>query len=180
MNELKEYDNKSLSDYKKKHFEHDRRKYGLSNLQPSDLKDLEQELNLTCAELLSSQTYLKANNVYQYCRTAYQNAVRRFSGDFIRNSEINYMEHKDLSNFINSHSWDNEVDRAPYWKWDILQGLTEIEQDILVLKVNDFRYEEIKRLIKYSGTLSGLRNVYERAKKKVLAIHPLLAQKLGL
>jgi hypothetical protein len=115
--------------------------------------------------------------VQNYLRVAYQNAVIQFARNFIRNSKMKYMDHTELCDFLNSHTWDDEVNRAFYWNWDSLQGLTKIEQDVMVLKANGYYHEEIKRLTKYQGTLSGLRNIYERARKKVLAKYPLSGPK---
>ncbi len=173
------YENKSLLYYKTKYFYRDKIRYGLTNLQPADQEDLEQELNLTCVKLLHYGTYLQATNVQNYLRTAYQNAVRRFAKNFIRNSIMKCMDHKDLCDYLNIHSWDDPVNRAFYWDWDSLQGLTDMEQAVMTLKANGYYHEEIKRLTKYQGTLSGLRNVYERARKKVLAKYQLTGPEQG-
>jgi hypothetical protein len=172
-----EYDNKSLKDYKAKHFHYDKVKYGLTNLQQSDSDDLEQELGVTCVKLVHYGTYLQATNVQNYLIAAYRTTVKNFARNFIRNSKMDYMDHKELCDFLNSHNWDSEENRAFYWDWDSLQGLTEMEQSVMALKANGFFHEEIKKITKYNGTLSGLRNVYERARKKVLAKYQLLAQK---
>ncbi len=179
MNATKEYDNKSLKDYKANFFWRDRIRYGLAHLQPADLEDLGQELNLTCVKLLHYGTYLQATNVRNYLRAAYQNAVRRFAKNFIRNSKMKCMDHKELCDFLNSHAWDDDVNRAFYWDWDSLQGLTPMEQAVMTLKANGYYHEEIKRLTKYQGTVSGLRNIYERARKKVLAKYPLAGPEQG-
>lgn len=89
---------------------------------------------------------------------------------------MNYMELSELCVFLNKHNWDTEIDRAFYWDWNSLQGLTEMEQSVMILKANGFLHEEIKRITKYSGTLSGLRNIYERSRKKVLAKLALLGR----
>ena len=167
MNEIIIYNNKSLNDYKSKHFYYDRRKCGLLNLQHSDLDDLQQELNLTCAELLNSQTHLKASNIKQYCRTAYENAVKRYAKQYIKNSKIKYMNLEQLLD-MPEHliHYDNEPDRDPYWKYPLLQGLTDIEQDVLFLKSDNYSYEEIERLINYEDSIAGLYKICSRARKK--------------
>lgn len=174
---ITDYDNKSLKDYKAKHFYYDKIKYGLANLQQSDSDNLEQELNLTCVKLIHYGTYLSATNVQNYLIAAYRTTVKNFARNFIRNSKMNYMDHKELCNFLNSHNWDSEVDRAFYWDWDSLQGLTDMEQSVMVLKANGFFHEEIKKKTKYNGTVEGLRKIYERARKKVLDKYQLLAKK---
>ena len=61
---------------------------------------------------------------------------------------------------------DNEPDREPYWKYPVLQGLTDLEQDVLILKSDDYHYKEIKRLLRYEGSIEGLYQICSRARKK--------------
>ena len=79
---ITEYNNKSLKDYKAKHFYYDKVKYGLTNLQQSDSDNLEQELNLTCVKLIHYGTYLKATNVQNYLIAAYRTTVKNFAKNF--------------------------------------------------------------------------------------------------
>lgn len=174
-----EYENKTLQEYKTKYLWRDKIRYGLTDLQQADRADLEQELNLTGWQLLKQGNCLMASDIQTYCNKAYQNTVRRYAKNFIRNSKMKCMDHKDLCDYLSTHSWDDEVNRAFYWEWDSLQGLTDMEQAVMTLKANGYYHEEIKRLTKYQGTLSGLRNVYERARKKVLAKYPLTGPEQG-
>jgi hypothetical protein len=75
--------------------------------------------------------------------------------------------------------YDTEPYREPYWKHPLLQGLSKLEQDVLILKSDYYSYEEIHRLISYKGSIEGLYQICCRARKKAKKNVGLQCQKQG-
>ena len=65
-----------------------------------------------------------------------------------------------------------------YWNMDVLQGLTDLEQKVIFLKyMKGISNQEIIRVIKYNGSVAGLRQICSRVRKKLIAKYPFLEQK---
>lgn len=187
MNELKKpkkLSKKILADYEKilKNYKYVYLAYvkeHLYYLQNADIDDLWGEIGVKHSKLIYKEVHKKTmkldednsfNSLQKYCRVAYARVIQKYMNKRRKvkemNREMTYLG--ELDNFVRIES-GSESDRVEYWEHPLLQGMTILEQDVILCRAKELHYKEIKRLIKYDGPEEGLRQVMNRAQQKAIS-----------
>ncbi len=147
-------------------------------LQDHDMDDLKQDLYILMMTLQKDNRCLQADDIENYCYRCYKNLVIKFAKQNsirMKTMKYSYGSEQELYQFLVADNPNSRLSiKNDTWDWDCLQVLSITEKKIIDLRSKGYSHKEIKRMIDYNGTLSGLRNMYDRARKKVIAEYELL------
>lgn len=153
-------------------------------LQAHDMDDLKQDLYILMMKLQKDNRCLQADDIENYCYRCYKNLVIKFAKQnsiTAKRMQYSYGSEKELYEFLVADNPDSRVSiKNDKWKWASLKVLSDTEKKVVDLRSTGYSHKEIKRMIDYNGTVSGLRNIYDRARKKVIAEYKLLGKKRRL